>query len=262
ETTHKVAENSSTAHDRFRPSWGSSDRRRPRVSVNLMFYLNPNWTVFEKYTHWQINLVFTGNSIESLMRRHRLIRIFLPFGALNNRLIPLHEADNHLRMTALFWGPWSEWQPCPDPKLLCVPFGISLHQGTAVRRARMCERQEFKRNSTTNTFYRINVDNELVPCSKERSTEQQIKHCPLPPRCSGSNGPPAVRDEQGFHAGKSDFNAYLCNVLLIRLLKIRRQPTTGFALFGAHQKKSTESLVYDILRLNMLHKDCLMLPLA
>ncbi|KER25485.1 hypothetical protein T265_07056 [Opisthorchis viverrini] len=28
---------------------------------------------------------------------------------------------------------------------------------------------------------------------------------------------------------------YPCNVLLIRLLKIRRQPTTGFALFGAHQ---------------------------
>ncbi|KAG5452713.1 hypothetical protein CSKR_102140, partial [Clonorchis sinensis] len=35
-----VAENSSTAHDRFRPSWGSSIRRSPRVSVNLMFYLN------------------------------------------------------------------------------------------------------------------------------------------------------------------------------------------------------------------------------
>ncbi|KER24587.1 hypothetical protein T265_07782 [Opisthorchis viverrini] len=43
ETTHKVAENSSTA-----PSWGSSGRRSPLVSVNLMFYLNPNWTVFEK----------------------------------------------------------------------------------------------------------------------------------------------------------------------------------------------------------------------
>ncbi|KER26970.1 hypothetical protein T265_05878 [Opisthorchis viverrini] len=27
----------------------------------------------------------------------------------------------------------------------------------------------------------------------------------------------------------------ICDVLLIRLLKIRRQPTTGFALFGAHQ---------------------------
>ncbi|KER33578.1 hypothetical protein T265_00676 [Opisthorchis viverrini] len=48
ETTHKVAENSSKAHDRFRPSWGSSGRRSPRVSVNLMIYLNPNCTVFEK----------------------------------------------------------------------------------------------------------------------------------------------------------------------------------------------------------------------
>ncbi|KER33716.1 hypothetical protein T265_00404, partial [Opisthorchis viverrini] len=39
ETTHKVAENSSTAHDRFRPSWGSSGGRSPRVSVSLAFYL-------------------------------------------------------------------------------------------------------------------------------------------------------------------------------------------------------------------------------
>ncbi|KAG5441142.1 hypothetical protein CSKR_102760, partial [Clonorchis sinensis] len=29
-------------HDRFRPSRGSSSRRSPRVSVNLMFYLNPD----------------------------------------------------------------------------------------------------------------------------------------------------------------------------------------------------------------------------
>ncbi|KAG5454039.1 hypothetical protein CSKR_102045 [Clonorchis sinensis] len=43
-----VAENPSTAHDRFRPSWGSSGRRSPRVPVNLMFYLNPNWTVFRE----------------------------------------------------------------------------------------------------------------------------------------------------------------------------------------------------------------------
>ncbi|KAG5444958.1 hypothetical protein CSKR_112142 [Clonorchis sinensis] len=46
--TLPVAENFSTAHDRFRPSWGSSGRRSPRVSVNLMFYLNPNWTVFRE----------------------------------------------------------------------------------------------------------------------------------------------------------------------------------------------------------------------
>ncbi|KAG5455111.1 hypothetical protein CSKR_107368 [Clonorchis sinensis] len=67
ETTHKVAENSSTAHDRFRPSWSSSGRRSPRISVNLMFYLNRNWTDCNKHTHLQLNLVFTGDSAESLV---------------------------------------------------------------------------------------------------------------------------------------------------------------------------------------------------
>ncbi|GAA56038.1 homeobox protein SMOX-3 [Clonorchis sinensis] len=46
---------------------GVTGRRSPRVSVNLMFYLNPNWTDFEKYTNLQINLVFTGDSNESLV---------------------------------------------------------------------------------------------------------------------------------------------------------------------------------------------------
>ncbi|KER21036.1 hypothetical protein T265_15185, partial [Opisthorchis viverrini] len=36
ETTHKFAENSSTAHERFRRSWSSSGRRSSRVSVNPM----------------------------------------------------------------------------------------------------------------------------------------------------------------------------------------------------------------------------------
>ncbi|KAG5453811.1 hypothetical protein CSKR_112380, partial [Clonorchis sinensis] len=58
-----VAGNSSTAHDRFRPSsLGSSGRRSLRVSVNRMFYLNPNWTVFENYTHLQINMFFARGS--------------------------------------------------------------------------------------------------------------------------------------------------------------------------------------------------------
>ncbi|KAG5445091.1 hypothetical protein CSKR_104015 [Clonorchis sinensis] len=57
-----VAENSSTAHDRFRPSWGSSGRCSPRVSDNLMFCLNPNLTDFDEYTHLQINLVFARDS--------------------------------------------------------------------------------------------------------------------------------------------------------------------------------------------------------
>ncbi|KER28564.1 hypothetical protein T265_04611 [Opisthorchis viverrini] len=60
QTTHKVAENSSTAYGRFHPSWDSSSRCSSRVSVNPMFYSNPNWTVFQKYTHLQITFyVFT-----------------------------------------------------------------------------------------------------------------------------------------------------------------------------------------------------------
>ncbi|GAA47844.1 hypothetical protein CLF_100871 [Clonorchis sinensis] len=43
-------------------------RRISRVSVNLIFYLNPNWTVFEKYTHLQINLVLRGTHLETLTR--------------------------------------------------------------------------------------------------------------------------------------------------------------------------------------------------
>ncbi|KER31923.1 hypothetical protein T265_01860 [Opisthorchis viverrini] len=72
ETTHKVAENSSITHHRFRPSWGPSGRHSPRVSVNLMFYLNPNWNVFEKYAYLQINLVFTRDSTESLNNAIRI----------------------------------------------------------------------------------------------------------------------------------------------------------------------------------------------
>ncbi|KAG5452611.1 hypothetical protein CSKR_100448 [Clonorchis sinensis] len=54
-TSANVVENSS--YDQFGSSWGSSGRRSPRVSVKLMFYLNPNWTDFDKYTHSQTNLV-------------------------------------------------------------------------------------------------------------------------------------------------------------------------------------------------------------
>ncbi|KAG5442715.1 hypothetical protein CSKR_108022 [Clonorchis sinensis] len=68
ETAHKVAENGSAAHDRLRSSWGSSGRRSPRVSVNLMFYLNPNWTDFDKYIHLQINLAFTSWAAEKSKR--------------------------------------------------------------------------------------------------------------------------------------------------------------------------------------------------
>ncbi|KER33185.1 hypothetical protein T265_00884 [Opisthorchis viverrini] len=68
------ADMNDNAHDRFRPSWGSSGRRSPRVSVNLMIYLNPNCTVFEKSTHLQIDLVFTRDSTESLKWTNRAFR--------------------------------------------------------------------------------------------------------------------------------------------------------------------------------------------
>ncbi|KAG5441431.1 hypothetical protein CSKR_107663 [Clonorchis sinensis] len=70
-TTHKVAENCSTAHDRFRPSnSGSSGRLSPGVSVNLMFYLNPFCTKFAKYTGRRASLWFSiGNSAEFQLNR-------------------------------------------------------------------------------------------------------------------------------------------------------------------------------------------------
>ncbi|KAG5445027.1 hypothetical protein CSKR_105041 [Clonorchis sinensis] len=40
-----------------RPSWGSSGRRSSRVSVKLMFCLQPNCTNLAKYTHLRTNLV-------------------------------------------------------------------------------------------------------------------------------------------------------------------------------------------------------------
>ncbi|KER33182.1 hypothetical protein T265_00879 [Opisthorchis viverrini] len=62
-----VVGNSSTAHERFRPSWGLSRRRSPRVSVNLMFYLNPSWNTlirksicFSERLTWK--LVYFANS--------------------------------------------------------------------------------------------------------------------------------------------------------------------------------------------------------
>ncbi|KER20534.1 hypothetical protein T265_15296, partial [Opisthorchis viverrini] len=56
----EVAENSSTAHYRFRPSWGSSGRRSPHVSANFMFYLKPNLTKLAKYTHLRTNFADTS----------------------------------------------------------------------------------------------------------------------------------------------------------------------------------------------------------
>ncbi|KER33118.1 hypothetical protein T265_12694, partial [Opisthorchis viverrini] len=53
------------AHGRFRPSWGSSGRRSLGASVNGMFHLKQNWTCFDKYSHVNTNLIWTGHSNEA-----------------------------------------------------------------------------------------------------------------------------------------------------------------------------------------------------
>ncbi|KER20603.1 hypothetical protein T265_10883 [Opisthorchis viverrini] len=60
----KVAENSSTADDRFRRCWGSSGRRSPRIFVNAMFYSKPNCTKLAKCTHSQTNLFLQKIQLE------------------------------------------------------------------------------------------------------------------------------------------------------------------------------------------------------
>ncbi|KER22022.1 hypothetical protein T265_09775 [Opisthorchis viverrini] len=58
ETTHKFAENSSIAHDRFRLFGGSSNKSSPRVSVNFMFYLSPNWNSLSSFQYSYIPAPF------------------------------------------------------------------------------------------------------------------------------------------------------------------------------------------------------------
>ncbi|KAG5442680.1 hypothetical protein CSKR_110633 [Clonorchis sinensis] len=41
-----------------------SSKHSPQISVNLMFYLNPNWTDFDKYTRLQTNSVLRETHLE------------------------------------------------------------------------------------------------------------------------------------------------------------------------------------------------------
>ncbi|KAG5454945.1 hypothetical protein CSKR_105882 [Clonorchis sinensis] len=138
-TTHKVAENSSTAHDRLRPPWGSSGRHSPRVFVNLMFYLNPNWTDFDKYTHLQINLVFgfcerlTWNPAESpvfdvsrqLNVLHQAASCFIQSGSSNK------PTRNQLGSSELC--PYEEGPPYPfsTRSVIQVEHKVDRNSGTA-----------------------------------------------------------------------------------------------------------------------------------
>ncbi|KAG5441157.1 hypothetical protein CSKR_102747 [Clonorchis sinensis] len=112
-----------------------------------------------------------------------------------------------------------------------------------------------------------------------------------------------INDPTNLAVQETCSSLYIRNALLIRLLKILGQPTTGFALLGAHQvgavpefpstlcsscsslcsqrtqpttsdqytdlqidlvftRDPTESLVYDILQLNVVHTDLLIFQMA
>ncbi|KAG5451158.1 hypothetical protein CSKR_102671 [Clonorchis sinensis] len=110
-TTHKVAENSLTAHDWFRPSWGSSGRHSPRVSVNFRFYLKLNCTKLVKYTHLQTNLVFARDSPETqlnllFVRRRNIIHkrfSWVPGYFANNLLEASSDRCNVVVKPSLWW---------------------------------------------------------------------------------------------------------------------------------------------------------------
>ncbi|KER20268.1 hypothetical protein T265_11133 [Opisthorchis viverrini] len=56
-----------------------------------MFYLNPNWTDFDKYTHLQINLVLTRDSTESLVSTvtpFRCLAAMSPEGSMRAEILP------------------------------------------------------------------------------------------------------------------------------------------------------------------------------
>ncbi|KER26989.1 LOW QUALITY PROTEIN: hypothetical protein T265_13898 [Opisthorchis viverrini] len=214
ETTHKVAENSSTAHDRFRPSWGSSGRHSPRVSVN------PNWTVFEKYTHLQINLVFMRDSTESISRlcysttgctAHRP-----PHVSVGTIFEMLHCIFSQRKLlTRLLKTLW----PCRDEKFRFVRsngafLGETLGGWTVLI-------YRIYTHLQTNLVFR---ETQLEPSWISR-LQLNVLH-------------QAASCSSRYYIRDIAIHAYLCNVLLMGSLKIRRQPTTDFALFGAHQPQS------------------------
>ncbi|KAG5445656.1 Tyrosine 3-monooxygenase [Clonorchis sinensis] len=80
-TTHNVAENFSTAQDRFHLSLGSSGRHSPRVSFNLMFYLNRNCTNLVKRTYIALKERHEGHACQEYIDGFRMLEenaIFSP----------------------------------------------------------------------------------------------------------------------------------------------------------------------------------------
>ncbi|KER22202.1 LOW QUALITY PROTEIN: hypothetical protein T265_14920, partial [Opisthorchis viverrini] len=241
ETTHKVAENPSTAHDRFRPSWDSSGRRSPRVSVNLMFYLNPNWTVFEKYTHLQINLVFTRHSTESLVVSSRSLGAL--FGCWSvRRALQLdckRFITNRGDIVSAGLSGADEW--CTDDVNSIGDETHAIQLPSSANRPTTNPRPG-NRTQSAHTDSRAR---------REQVVSQAIQiHGQLWNTCSSQTAEKTRSHRPNFHQGTLTYDKFpfdlplfyrCCNSLLkllTRLLNTLRQPTTGFALLWTHQAQS------------------------
>ncbi|KAG5452364.1 hypothetical protein CSKR_105207 [Clonorchis sinensis] len=78
ETTHRVLESSSIAHDQLCSYRGSRGRCTPRDSLKLMNYLNLNWTELDKYAH----LVFTEDSTRSRVLCENQMSVFVEISSI------------------------------------------------------------------------------------------------------------------------------------------------------------------------------------
>ncbi|KER27590.1 LOW QUALITY PROTEIN: hypothetical protein T265_13764 [Opisthorchis viverrini] len=222
ETTHKVAENSSTAHDRFRPSWGSSGRHSSRVSVNLMIYVNPNWTVFEKYTHLQIN--YWRKGVRWCKFRRNKAQLEDRSLLTNPRYVCLLDRlHRYLGCTSATEGATGS----------CLTMSLALDVPPS-RKTAVTSAVEFSGNGfdTSLPSHCLTASGFLPPftwlCEKSpsrKSVDWHTQHVAKPEQPTFLDYLKVLR-----------FLPTEANALLIRLLKIRRQFTTGFALLGARRR--------------------------
>ncbi|KER21291.1 hypothetical protein T265_15125, partial [Opisthorchis viverrini] len=189
ETAHKVAANSSTTRDRFRPSWCSSGRHSPRVSVNLTLGLIRMCCCdTEEVTTYRNILVGSDATTRYVSNGPSLLcRIST---AMNGNSTFSGPAVDSMSTSLLL-------------AILCTTCDVVLFSVTTAS----CEQ--------------LILNLELISGSRER-----------PDICIKASVINAViGDPKGF----PHLRWCTCSKLLIRLLKALRQPTTGFALLGAHE---------------------------
>ncbi|CAH8482150.1 unnamed protein product [Dicrocoelium dendriticum] len=111
-----------------------------------------------------------------------VFRLWLPYSSFSAKTIRLNEVFIGPEITALFWGPWSEWSPCADGTD-CQPRNEALQRRRIKQRVRTCARLPFKRNARTRQFYWYEPSEEMLPCEEEKALDKQYEQCPIAPEC-------------------------------------------------------------------------------